>query len=174
MKNLAPFVLFALLVGCAVPPTVEEADKPGEQVASAQNQPGAASPASGGSTVTNPGEGTPITFTNWSGSRKGSGVLKEGDIEEPLEIAGFTLSEDGKAEIKLTGSKLPETTFLGTWVKKDDKTVSLTINGGMGNAGTDAKGELKFMDAENPYELTFEGTVPKTKSSISVSFKMGG
>lgn len=174
MKKLAPFVLFALLIGCAVPPTVEETNKEGEKVASAQVQPEATPPAGEGSAVTTPGEGTPITFKNWSGMRKGSGVLKDGETEEPLEIAAFTLSEDGKAEIKLTGSKLPETTFLGTWEKKDDKTVSLTINGGMGNAGTDAKGELKFMDAENPYELTFAGTVPKTKSTLTVSFKMGG
>lgn len=174
MRKLAPFALFALVAGCAVPPTVEDANKEGEKVASAQTQTEGTAPAGGGSTVTNPGEGTPITFTNWSGSRKGSGLLKEGDMEEPLELASFTLSEDGRAEIKLTGTKLPETTFLGTWEKKDDKTVSLMITGGMGNAGTDAKGELKFMDAENPYELTFEGTVPKTKSAISVSFKMGG
>ncbi len=175
MRKLAPFMLLTLLVGCAVPPTVDEADKSKSAVASTpQAQLEVAPPPGGESSVTTPGEGTPITFKTWSGTRKGSGSLKEGEVEESLEIAAITLSEAGKAEIKLTGSKLPETTFLGTWEKKDDKTVSLTITGGMGNAGTDAKGELKFMDAENPYELTFEGTVPRTKSPISVSFKMGG
>lgn len=174
MRKLAPFVLSAVVLGCAVPPVVEESPKAAEKIASGSVQPEATPSAGDGSTVTTPGEGTPITFKTWSGTRKGSGTLKDGETEETLEIAAFTLSEDGKAEIKLTGAKLPETTFLGTWAKKDDKTVSLEITGGMGNAGTDATGELKFMDAENPYELTFEGTVPKTKSTISVSFKMGG
>lgn len=148
-----------------------EAGKP-EQIAS--KAAASAGPVnSGPDGVTTPGEGTPITFTEWKSFRKGDGSIEVEGKKDALNIASFDLKAGGKLELRLAGPKLPDTTFLGTWAKQDDKTVELKITDGWGNAGTQATGTLKFMDADNPYELAFDGTIPRTKSPIKVLFKIG-
>ena len=133
------------------------------------------------SSVKSIGDGSKISFKQWKGLRKGSGTLTLGKTKNELELADFELKEDGSASISLQGTKFPKTVFLGKWAPKDDSTVTVTLQEGLGNAGVTATGVLKFMDSENPFVLSLDGFVlspegksTKTTEKFAVEFRMGG
>ena len=95
------------------------------------------------------GDGSPIGFKHNEGMRKGDGEIVQGGQTTKIQFMTYALKEDGTAVIKVEGAQPPELTFNGTWKKKDDKAVELELK--------EAKGTLKYMDAENPYELALSG-----------------
>ena len=126
------------------------------------------------SSVKSIGDGSKISFKQWKGLRKGSGTLTLGTSKNELELADFELKEDGSASISLQGTKFPKTVFLGKWAPKDDSTVTVTLQEGLGNAGVTATGVLKFTDSKNPFVLSLEGKTTKTTEKFAVEFRMGG
>ncbi|MBX3095862.1 MAG: hypothetical protein KF812_03290 [Fimbriimonadaceae bacterium] len=147
MKQVSLLLIVTLfLVGCSGP-----AEPQGDPNAQSTTTTGTASEPE------NIGDGGAIAFEEWNdGVRKGSGTLISGETETKVELATLKLEKDGSFMLSLgnTESGITEVAKLsGTWEKKDDQSVGLTIKEG----ATEATGTVTFMDQMNPSEIVVNG-----------------
>jgi hypothetical protein len=166
-------LLAVALVGCSGP-------------AEPQGDPNAAnSPTANTAPPANIGDGSAIAFSEWNdGVRKGTGKVTVGDETMDAVTATMELKTDGAFTLS-AGTNTPDAPFYrfeGTWKKKDDKNVELTLakvtlvamNRPEGPTALDAEGTgtVTFMDATNPSEFALKGTT-KDGKTVSLTFDVG-